>query len=210
MSKKNILLDLRIDNNKFYKETREQIDISWLKKLQKNNYNPLILSSYSFNSQKELEKFCLINKIKMIILTGGGNVNSKKNYEKKRFKLSLMLIKIALKKKIKILAVCRGAQALLKFYKIKLIKEKFKIRKKISIKLIKKIKGLPNNSFVTCYHKYGVYSNDLKNSFENVYETSNKTSEVFINKERKQIGMMWHPERENKDYLFKKILNFVN
>ena len=210
MSKKNILLDLRIDNNKFYKETREQIDISWLKKLQKNNYNPLILSSYSFNSQKELEKFCLINKIKMIILTGGGNVNSKKNYEKKRFKLSLMLIKIALKKKIKILAVCRGAQALLKFYKIKLIKEKFKIRKKISMKLIKKIKGLPNNSFVTCYHKYGVYSNDLKNSFENVYETSNKTSEVFINKERKQIGMMWHPERENKDYLFKKILNFVN
>lgn len=210
MSKKNILLDLRIDNNKFYKETREQIDISWLKKLQKNNYNPLILSSYSFNSQKELEKFCLINKIKMIILTGGGNVNSKKNYEKKRFKLSLMLIKTALKKKIKILAVCRGAQALLKFYKIKLIKEKFKIRKKISIKLIKKIKGLPNNSFVTCYHKYGVYSNDLKNSFENVYETSNKTSEVFINKERKQIGMMWHPERENKDYLFKKILNFVN
>ena len=210
MSKKNILLDLRIDNNKFYKETREQIDISWLKKLQKNNYNPLILSSYSFYSQKELEKFCLINKIKMIILTGGGNVNSKKNYEKKRFKLSLMLIKTALKKKIKILAVCRGAQALLKFYKIKLIKEKFKIRKKISIKLIKKIKGLPNNSFVTCYHKYGVYSNDLKNSFENVYETSNKTSEVFINKERKQIGMMWHPERENKDYLFKKILNFVN
>ena len=46
--------------------------------------------------------------------------------------------------------------------------------------------------------------------FENVYETYNKTSEVFFNKKRKQIGMMWHPERDKKDQLFKKILNLVN
>ena len=210
MTKKNILLDLRIDKNELYNEIREQIDINWLIKLQKNNYNPLILSSYSFNSLKELEKFCLNNKIKMIILTGGGDVNSKKSFEKKRFKLSLMLIKIALKNKIKILAVCRGAQALLKFYRIKLIKTKFQIKKKIPIKLIKKIKGLPNNSYVTCYHKYGVSSVDLKNSFENLYQTYDKTSEVFYNEKRKQIGMMWHPERENKDQLFKKIVRLIN
>ena len=210
MSKKNILLDLRIDKNKFYSEIREQIDINWLKKLQKNNCNPLLLSSYSFNKIKELEKFCLNNKIKIIILTGGGDINSIKSFEKKRLKLSFMLIRIALKNKIKLLAICRGAQALLKFYKIKLIKTKLKIRKKIPIKINKKIKGLPKNELVTCYHEYGVLGNDLKSSFENIYETLNKTSEVFINKKRKQIGMMWHPERENKDQLFKKILKLVN
>ena len=46
MNKKNILLDLRVDKNKFYNEVREQIDINWLKKFKKNNYNPLLLSSY--------------------------------------------------------------------------------------------------------------------------------------------------------------------
>ena len=210
MNKKNILLDLRVDRNKFYDEIREQIDINWFKKLQNNNYNTLLISSYSFNSLKELEKFCLNNKIKMIVLTGGGGVSSKKSFEKKRLKLSLMLIKIALKNKIKILAICRGAQALLKFYKIKLIKTNFQIKKGIPIKLIKRHKGLPNKEFVTCYHKYGVSSDNLDNVFENVYETYDKTSEVFFNKKRKQIGMMWHPERDNKDQLFKKILNLIN
>ena len=138
MTKKNILLDLRIDKDELYNEIREQIDINWLIKLQKNNYNPLILSSYSFNSLKELEKFCLNNKIKMIVLTGGGDVSSKKSFERKRLKLSFMLIKIALKNKIKLLAICRGAQALLKFYKIKIIKTKLPIKKKNSNKFNKK------------------------------------------------------------------------
>ena len=210
MNKKNILLDLRIDKNKFYNEIREQIDISWLTKLQKNNYNPLILSSYSFNSLKKLEKFCLNNKIKMIVLTGGGDINSKKSFEKKRFRLSLMLIRIALKNKIKLLAVCRGAQALLKFYEIRIIKTKFQIKEKILIKLIEKINGFPNKSYVTCYHKYGVSSIELKNTFQNLYQTYDETSEVFYNKKRKQIGMMWHPEREKKDQLFKKILKLID
>ena len=210
MNKKNILLDLRVDKNKFYDEVREQIDINWLKKIKKNNYNPLLLSSYSFNNINELEKFCQNNKIKIIILTGGGSVSSKKSFEKKRLKLSFMLIKIALKNKIKLLAICRGAQALLKFYKIKLIKTKLPIKRKIQIKLIKKIKGFPNKSFVTCYHEYGVSSIDLKDIFENLYQTYDKTSEVFYNKTRKQIGMMWHPEREDKDQLFKKIIKLIN
>jgi len=62
---------------------------------------------------------------------------------------------------------------------------------------------------VTCYHNNSVKSSKLKKFFDNVYEATDGTSEVFINKYRKQIGIMWHPERENKNMLFKKIIEYL-
>ena len=210
MIKKNALIDLRIDKNKIYNEQREQIDIKWFKALKKISYNPLILSSYSYVNKKDIEQFCLTNKIKLIILSGGGNIYSNKNYEKIRLKFSYNLINVALENRIKLIGICRGAQAILKFYNIKTQKIKNHVRKKNFLNLTKKINDLPNKTRVTCYHNYAIMSNKLNKSFESIYEANDGTSEVFFNKKRKQIGIMWHPERENKDLLFKKITKLIN
>ena len=209
MNKDNILIDLRIDRDKKYNEFREQIDIGWFKVLKSLKYRPLLISAYSFNNEKQLEQYVDINKIKIIILSGGGNIYSKKSTEENRLVLSRMLIKVALKKKIPLIGICRGAQALLKFYKIRSSKNKYRIKQKLRLILKRNIKILPKKILVTCYHNNSVKSSKLKKFFDNVYEATDKTSEVFINKYRKQIGIMWHPERENKNMLFKKIIEYL-
>ena len=111
MNKDNILIDLRIDRDKKYNEFREQIDIGWFKVLKSLKYRPLLISAYSFDNEKKLEQYVDINKIKIIILSGGGNIYSKKSTEENRLVLSRMLIKVKKKKKIPLIGICRGAQA---------------------------------------------------------------------------------------------------
>ena len=135
-------------------------------------------------------------------MTGGNDIISNKKGSLIRNKIEKNLINKAIKKKIPILGICRGAQLLNISYggKIKKVRNQMRIRHNVHIvknEIIKK-KILNVNSF----HNYGIKKNNLSKKLTKIAFDKEKNIEMFISKKDKIIGVMWHPEREKN----KKIL----
>jgi len=159
-------------------------------------------------------KIEILNKKKKIhldiIISIGGNdlYKFKKNAENKiRYSLDKFYIKYAIKKKIKFLGICYGAQSIAHFYKSQIIKKNHVLKRGHIINLTKN-----NDSFrVNSYHNYAIKKIN-NNYLENLgYSKIDKTIEIFKHQNHKILGIMWHPERYKK---FRKIdkkilLNFL-
>ena len=160
----------------------------------KSDYN--LIPNNTYLSEK------ILKKINLFILTGGNDIISNKKESLTRNKIEKNLIKKAIKKKIPILGICRGAQLLNISFggKIKKVRNQMRTRHNIYITkndIIKK-KILNVNSF----HNFGIKKNNLSKKFDRIAFDKEKNIEMFISKKNKIIGVMWHPEREGN----KKIL----
>ncbi len=194
---KTILLSSKFDLDK-HNYLSNVVDANLVNYLRKNNNNILVIPNYKL-SQSTLKHL----KVNSIILTGGGNIFSKNKNEKNRFKLENELIKFALSKKIPLLGICRGMQAICNFFKIKISKVKNHVNKKH--KIILKNKTIIRNSF----HNYGIMDKDFDQRFEVLGIAKDNTVELINLKKTKIYGMMWHPERQ-KYSKFKYDLSLVN
>lgn len=169
----------------------------------------LIPISNSLISKKKIENFIEKFEIKLLILTGGNDIpiNKKKSI---RDILELRLIEISIKKKIKILGICRGMQILNYYYSGKIKKIYNHVRVKHKINVISKFKkALP--TIVNSFHNYGILKKGLSANFSPIAFDKNENVEAFIDKEFRILGIMWHPERDQKikkDFYF--IKKFVN
>ncbi len=161
-------IDLRLIN--FLKKTFNNLEIKIYNGLDNENYN-------------------------LIILTGGNNSNLIQKKDKIRNDINLKVFNFALKKKIKLIGICHGAQFLAK-------KFGFKIQKKL---------GHVGNHEVFFYNKnlkinkriVNSFHNDVikmkKSNFVNIFGIAkDDTIEAFHIKKKKVLGIMWHPERYTK------------
>jgi len=137
-------------------------------------------------------------KFKLIVISGANGNDlicfdkSKKNLI--RYKLDQKFFKQALKLKIPLVGICHGAQFIAKKYKSKL-----KVKNHVGKHYIKILK---NNSrfLVNSFHNKVIFK--LGEDLEIKAEAQDKTIELFLHKNKKICGLMWHQERN------KKITNF--
>ena len=200
------MLKIGITSNikEYYKGYIDFIDHYWLNYFEKKNINYYLVPNKKKLSKKKIEE------INLLIIPGGNDVSNSLNTSKIRNSIEINLIKICFKKKIPILGICRGAQLLNKSFggKIKKVKKHMRTRHNISFinKEIVKKELLNVNSF----HNDGIKKNDLSKAFKMLASDMDDNVEMFISKDKKMIGTMWHPEREKNTQLLDNLIKYMN
>ena len=201
----------RITKKKNYKEIRDCLDQNWIDLSFKLNAIPFVLPNIDI---KNTSKILDIYKPNLIVLTGGNDIvtkikNNNKIYKKKdEFEISI--IRYSIKNSIPIIGVCRGMQLINIFFKGKLSKISNHVSCDHKIFFLEKNKNILTNK-VNSFHNWGIKIKDLGKNLNILATDKEKNIESFIHKNKKIIGIMWHPERykrfNKKDInLFKKLL----
>jgi len=181
---KKILITQRIEKIGKHNELRDTIDIRLPNILEKMGYVPILLP----NKIKNLNNYLNIVSPNGIILSGGGDPLKKDL----RHLVENKLIRISVKKKIPLIGICRGAQALNLFFGGKLTKVKNHVRKKHRIfgPIVKDKKIIVNS-----YHEYGFFEKTLGRNLNLLAYSSDKVIKSFCHNKYNLLGIMWHPER---------------
>ena len=208
MNKKKILITPGIYQDK-NRMIYYRLDLNWYSFAKKNNFE--IVCSFNFNQVKNL---ILNNKIDGIIFSGGGNISKiqKNKINSMRDSFEIKIIKLAIKKKINSLFVCRGMQLLANFNKLKLSKVDGHVRRNHKIYLNKKYLGTNKKSIITnSFHNYSIFKTNGK---FNVL-AHHKDGSIEMMKKNNFLAMMFHPERKsyNQEFInsiIKKSFNASN
>lgn len=186
--KKKILISQRLDKVGIFNELRDNLDVRLVQLVEDLKLIPILVP----NKLNNINQYIKILKPNGIILTGGGNPKEKNE----RKKIELSLIRFAIKENLPLLGICRGAQSINLYFKGKLSKIKSHVRKKhiISGTLSnKKVKFKVNS-----YHNYGIKDVNLANQLKILFQAEDNSVEAFTTKNKKIMGIMWHPERQKK------------
>ena len=188
----NILITQKIFIDK-HNQINWSLEDNWFKFFSRKKVNLIPINS-NINNKKKLLAF----KPKGLILSGGNDLYNivklkenliRDNHEKE-------ILKLAIKNKIPILAVCRGFQLVTKFFKSKISKTISHVRSTHVLKINNKnhrfkIKVLKVNS----YHNYAV--NQLPRFFDLIIRCSDNSIEIAKSSKYKILSFMFHPERRN-------------
>ena len=181
---------------KYYKGYIDFIDHYWINFFEKKKIEYKLIPNSKYLSEK------ILKKIDILILTGGNDIISKKKESFIRNKIEINLINKAIKKKIPILGICRGAQLLNIKFGGRISKVKNQMRTRHNIYFYKNDIIKKNILNVNSFHNYGIKYNDFSKKLKIVATDIDQNIEMFISKKNKIIATMWHPEREKN----KKIL----
>ena len=207
--KKRILISPFIELNK-YNKIVISLNLEWFSYLNKLKLHPIIANpQISISNQ--------LNNINCIIITGGGDIFKIKKKKENLFrdKFETKLIKESIKKKIPIIAICRGFQLIHSLF------DK-------NIKNLDKVKNHRNKNHFIIFNKKNIFSNKskikvnsyhniiikkLNKEFEKIAHSDDQNIEIAYSKKNKIIGLMLHPERYNKDQntinkIIKRFINF--
>ena len=155
-----------------------------------------------------LETYNLVKKndYDLLVLSGGNSSILKKKADRLRDKINNFFFSYSLKNKKAILGICHGAQFLAK-------KNGFKIKRKTNHvgyhKVIFNINKKTFNKTVNSFHNETINYKQKKNV--NTFGLAeDNTIESFHIKDKKLLGVMWHPERYSKikNFDLKLIRNF--
>lgn len=164
------------------------------------------------NSTKDVEKYFKDFFIEGVILTGGNDVDPSfyggektENLEivPLRDKIEEDLIKIAIKKNIPVLGVCRGMQFINVFFKGRLssIINHVSIDHSIQITENNFKKILGEEIYVNSYHNQGIFLKDLSPELKIFAQTKDNLIEGIYHPKYSLLGIQWHPERGNSTNL---------
>ena len=196
--------------------------------LELNKYNKIVLSlNLEWFSYLNKLGFCAmlanpensirdqIKNINFIIISGGGDISKIKKNKLNIFrdKFEKKLINEGIKKKIPIIAICRGFQ-LINHLLNKNIKDIDKVKnhrnKNHYIYFKKNILCKKNKILVNSFHNLQIIK--LNDKLKKIAVTKNSNIEIAFSKKKRILGLMFHPERYNKNQIDvdKIIRKFVN
>lgn len=168
------------------------------------------------NTSKNIGGYFNSLNVNGIILTGGDDIHPSLyrgsaidgNYSNERDRTEIKLLKIAVSKRIPVLANCRGAQLMNVFFKGKLvqnIKDKnadnhVAVSHKISIIDDNARKFFGKNNFtVNSYHNHGIDRESLSKKLIPFAVSNDGFVEGFYHPKFPMAGILWHPERQGSD-----------
>ena len=206
-TKSKIGITLRIINTKDYVEKRDAISHDWIKFLESLNMIPILIP----NNLHDLSSYVSDLGLNCVILSGGDDLGTtpERDYTERQ------LIQICTTNKIPIFGVCRGMQIINDYF-----------GGNLSTDIKSKHVGNPHSVTITNSDFNSIVGGPtLKvNSYhKNILEISNlgtdllpfatmdedNTIEGFFHKQHPIVGVMWHPEREQKLHDKTLFQNFV-
>lgn len=201
---KKIAISFRIVDSPNYPEIRDALSHDWADFLQKLNLIPIWIPNNIVN----LDEFFKEIDIDGIILSGGDDLG----VTPIRDKTETSIIKYAINKKIPLLGICRGMQLLNNYFggfstKLNSLDH---IGNEHSLMIEGNfLKKLPQSITVNSYHNNVITINNLSNDLSIFATTKNdNTIEGLFHKQFPIVGLMWHPEREQKEFDY-HILKFL-
>ena len=206
MQKPKIGISLRVVNAPNYDEKRDALSHDWPTLLEKLGFNPI----YIPNTLKHVDDFFSDMSLDGLILSGGDNIGENKN----RDETEILLLKLAIKKKIPILGVCRGMQLINNYFggNISHDKSTTHISKKHDVEITNQnFSSLldSNKIAVNSYHRNIIETTQIGNNLNPFAISKNdNTVEGFFHNSFPIIGVMWHPERStvsNDEIILTKI-----
>ncbi len=167
-----------------YNEVRDSIDCRWFDFFEKSDLTPILLPNNLFLAKKILAQV----KFDGILLTGGGDIKSCGGTDFAREEVEEFLINLSIKKKIPLLAVCRGMQKTQDYFKRKI--------GRVLVHGAEKQKILINGELteVNSYHNFGTKENNKK-EFEIFAIAQDGVIKGIKHKKHNITAIMWHPER---------------
>ena len=198
------MIKLAITSNikKYYKGYIDFIDHYWIKAFEKKKIDYSLLPNNIILSRN------ILKKNNLLILAGGNDIITNKKDSKLRNKIENNLIKEAIKLKIPIIGICRGAQLLNLYFggKIRKIQSHMRTRHNIFLEKNEIIKM--NKLNVNSFHNYGIGPKDLSKKLKVIGIDDKKNIEMYLLKEKKILGIMWHPERELNLKILYQLIDF--
>jgi len=186
-----------------YSEKGHYLNVRWQDFAEASGFTLIPLTSITLTNQMIKEKY-----IQAIILSGGGNLSkdfssqnllkeNTNNIDLPREMIERELIKFSLEINIPLIGVCRGMQALAMYFggKLSPVEKHVKTRHTLDYHcpVLKKIIIRDVNS----YHDYGLMTTDVPKGFKINVKHLN-TVEQMLHDNQRMLGIMWHPEREDK------------
>ena len=191
-----------------YIESRDALSHDWPKFLEKISALPL----YIPNSLSNLESFLKELEFDGIILSGGDSIGK----TPERDKTEKSLIDFAIKNNIPIFGVCRGMQKINQYFggtyetlstSEHVGKEHLVDIKQEKFSTLLQLKTIKVNSF---HHNIITKDTIGQNLIPFAFSKNDGTVEGFYHSKFPIIGVMWHPEREQKKFDELIIQQFFN
>jgi len=203
---------MRVTEANSYDELRSSIAYEYIEFFEKLGFLVILVP----NNTKAIEKY-FDDKIELVVFSGGNNVDPSlysgdKNLSDvypERDATEKEMFNIALKKNIKILAICRGFQAVNVFLGGALTNN-IKNHVNKNHKLISNHSYL-NNQETNSFHNQGITMSDLYSRDKSILLAMSEDGfvEAAINKDRTILGIQWHPERQIKAFDVELIQSFI-
>ena len=182
-------ITMRETQSQSYYEVRDSIARDWSKYM-KSQFSE---SSWLYfpNIGEGIIQFCDSWNINFIILSGGDNLG----IHKERDLTEKLLIEHALKRKIPILAICRGMQLIHQYFGGKLV---LNINKSVHVATTHEVDTIEGRKLVNSFHNNLIEESTLNKRFKVIaVATIDKSIEAFTDNEI--LCLMWHPERAGND-----------
>ncbi len=195
-------------------ERRDSLDQNWFTILKSFDLEIFPIPNLLPNPINWIEN----QKIKAFILSGGNDLSFfEKSNQKKvdiyRDNLELLILEHCQKKKIPVIGICRGLQMMTYFTNKKInlekninhVNSKHKLYLNVGeeFRFFKKKKIIKVNSF----HNFTIPCNEVSSELKIVYKDKDHYVEAVEHINLPWVGIMWHPEREEKlSDLFKNIV----
>jgi N5-(cytidine 5'-diphosphoramidyl)-L-glutamine hydrolase len=204
---KKIGISLRVENIKKYEENRDSISHDWIELLTKLNFIPILIP----NKLHNVEVFLKEMKLDGLILSGGDNIGDypERDITEKK------IIDFAILYKIPMLGVCRGMQVLNQFFEGTTIlnENNNHVAQNHSIEIINS--KFPHFQNFQKFEVNSFHNNLIKNEILGdklipfAISKIDKTIEGFYHENLPFVGVMWHPERDNSNFIQTELLKMI-
>ena len=199
-------LTMRTDLFGKHKEERNSIDPNWFNFLARFNCNIILFPNHLLTTKSILD----LNKIDLLIFSGGGNVLKPKTIgDINRLKVENYLIDYSMQLSIPIIGICRGAQALVCNQGGTLASSE----KHAGIKHLIYLENERNSSvMVNSYHNFVIENQTLPSVFRSIACDEDKNIEAAVHIKYPWLLLMWHPERDYHeiDELFFETILYIS
>ncbi|ABV86731.1 peptidase C26 [Shewanella pealeana ATCC 700345] len=187
----------RVDNIEHYFERRDCLDQRWSDFFNRLGYLVIPLPNIA---KERVSKLCDKLQLDAILLSGGNSIAelnpSAKDSAPERDEFEKEIVNYAIQNNIPLVGVCRGMQLL----NIHLGGSLCALDGHIATRHA--IESPENNQLfnriVNSYHAWGIRPQDLALSLNPLAYDDKGNVEAFYSTSEKQLGLMWHPEREEQ------------
>ena len=202
-------ITMRVVENVSYAETRDAISRDWSNYLTQVFPEAIVIPL--LNQPERIEEIISELRIGGIIFSSGNDWGD----SPERDKTERRILEYCKQRKIPVMGVCRGLQAINVIFGGQLVQSLLEAGKGNHVGSQHKVRivvspfnewGKDNEILVNSYHEQGVLCEGLAENLKAFAITDNGIVEGFFHRFSPIMGIQWHPERKNPETIFDRRL----